>query len=496
MAEARRVAVVGSGFGGLAAAVRLQAAGLAVTVFEARDRPGGCAAVHEQDGFVFDGGPTVITAPSCLDELFALAGKSLADRVTLLPVRPFYRLRFADGEELDYGDEESMLAWIRAHAPADLAGYRRFADFSRRTFERGYQRWVAARFDRLRDAARALPDLARLRADRSVHSAVSRCVRDERLRQALGFHTLLVGGSPFETPSIYALIHHLERREGVWFVRGGTGALVRALLELLRDLGGELRLGTPVERVRVRTGAAPRHLVSSPGARDEPFHAVVSNADVHQTYASLYREVPGAAPARRRLDRMHWSMSLFVLHFGTRRRFPGVAHHTVLFGPRYEGLLREIFHGSALPADMSLYLHAPGASDESLAPPGCDGFYALAPVPNLRRAALDWDALAPAYADRVLDALEPVLPGVRGDIVTRRVQTPLDFARDLRTRHGAAFSVAPRLSQSAWFRPPNRDRRIPGLYLVGAGTHPGAGVPGVVNGAKATARAVLEDLAC
>ncbi len=494
MRDARRVAVVGAGFGGLAAAIRLQAAGVDTVLLEGRDRPGGRAYVYQDAGFTFDAGPTVLTAPECLEELFAIAGRRMADHVELLPVHPFYRIMWTDGDRFDYdGDPGALVAEIARRCPDDLPGYERFHAYSGRVFAAGYEGLVARPFLRFRDMLRVVPALARLRADRPVYRTVARYVRDERLRQALSFHSLLIGGNPFETSSIYTLIHFLERRWGVHFARGGTGALVQALSELFVALGGELRLGCPVRDITVADDG--RHLVRTDGRAPEAFDAVVSNADVHHTYATLYGSDPRARRTARRLERMDWSMSLFLLYFGTDRRWPDLAHHTVILGARYEALLRDIFHGTAVPQDPSLYLHAPTVTDPSLAPPGCEAFYVLAPVPHLGRAPVDWDAMGPAYADRVLDLLDGVIPGVRRHVVTRRLFTPRDFERQLAARHGAAFSLAPSLLQSAWFRPHNRDPRIPGLYLVGAGTHPGAGVPGVVNSAKATVTTLLEDLA-
>ena len=493
----RRVAIVGSGFGGLAAAIRLQAAGLSTTLFEARDLPGGRAYVYRDQGFTFDAGPTVITAPHCLEELFALGGERLEDHVTLLPVTPFYRLKWPDGTAFDYaGDAASMRAQIAALAPGDVAGYDRFIDYSRQVFEAGYEGLVDSAFLRFFDMVRVAPALARLRADRSVYGAVSQFVKDERLRQALSFHALLIGGNPFETSAIYTLIPFLERKWGVWFPAGGTGALVAALAALYRRLGGMLRLSTPVHRIRVAQGrhGAPVHLVTASSELDEPFDAVVSNADLHHTYGRLYAGTAAAERTRAHLEKMHWSMSLFLIYFGTRRKYPGQAHHTVLFGPRYRDMLAEIFHGPTLPRDFSLYLHQPTVTDPSLAPPGGEAFYVLAPVPHLGAANVDWTREAELYAERVLEALEVGLPGLRREIVTRRIFTPLDFRDQLHAFQGSAFSVAPRLSQSAYFRPHNRDPEISGLYIVGAGTHPGAGVPGVINSAKATARVVLEDL--
>lgn len=498
MSSATRVAVVGSGFGGLTAAIRLQAAGLSTTVFEARDKPGGRAYVYEQDGFTFDGGPTVITAPNLFDELFADAGRNVGDYVEMIPVSPFYRLLWEDGLTFDYdGKVESMVEQIQRIHPPDVAGYRAFVEYAREVFDAGYTELAHTPFLRFSDMVRVAPELVRLRADRSVYRAVARFVQNERVRQALSFHSLLVGGNPFETSAIYTLIHHLEREWGVFFPRGGTGALVSALVRLYEELGGELRLNAPVRSVNLESrGDRTVHMVETDAGAGEVFDAVVSNADVLHTYRALYSSDRGAAQKARRLERMDWSMSLFVLYFGTDRRYSdSVAHHSILFGPRYRDLLREIFHGDDLPDDFSLYLHAPTLSDPSLAPEGCEAFYVLAPVPHLGNARLDWDEIAPGYADKILAYLERVLPDLRQHVVTRRWMTPLDFERTLGAHLGSAFSVAPTLTQSAWFRPHNRDSRIPGLYLVGAGTHPGAGVPGVVNSAKATAKLVLEDFA-
>ncbi|HEY6078624.1 MAG TPA: phytoene desaturase family protein, partial [Polyangiaceae bacterium] len=308
----------------------------------------------------------------------------------------------------------------------------------------------------------------------------------------LSFHSLLVGGNPFETSAIYTLIHYLERKWGVFFPRGGTGALVRALVQLYRELGGELRLSCPVRSIAIERGTRSVHRVTSDAAQAEPFDAVVSNSDLHHTYARLYAAEPEAQATAKRLERARWSMSLFVLYFGTDRPYD-IAHHTVLFGPRYRGLLQEVFHGRQLPPDFSLYLHAPSVTDPSLAPPGGASFYVLSPVPHLGNAPLDWSQIGDAYADQILASLEQVMPDLRRHVVVRRQLTPQGFQSDLFAYHGSAFSLAPELTQSAWFRPHNRDPRLPGLYLAGAGTHPGAGVPGVVNSARATANLLLRD---
>jgi phytoene desaturase len=492
-----RAAVIGAGLGGLAAAIRLQTGGIRTTLFEALDRPGGRGVQFTERGFVFDAGPTVITAPECLEELYALSGRRLADAVELLPVRPFYRLAWHDGDGFDYGVEiEQTLEQIRRRDPLDVDGYLRFLDHSRRNYEAGYGELVSTAFLRFSDMLRAAPKLLALRADRPVFRTVSKFVRDERLRQALSFHTLLIGGSPLETSSIYTLIHYLERQGGVHYPRGGVGALVQALVRLFEALGGELRLSTPVQRIEPAPGGVDRcHAIVADGWSGPAFRVVVSDADLHHTYARLLEQDERAAPMRRRLERMRWSMSLFLIYFGTDRTWPGLRQHTILFGPRYEGLLREIFHGRSLPEDFSLYLHCPTVTDPSLAPPGCASFYVLSPVPHLGNAPIDWATAAPGYAERILEVLErTLLPGLRQRMVVRSIATPEQFRERLGAFHGNGFSVAPLLQQSAWFRPHNRDPRIPGLYVVGAGTHPGAGVPGVINSAKATVRVILRDL--
>jgi phytoene desaturase len=492
---ARRAAVIGSGFGGLAAAIRLQASGVQVTLFEGRDKPGGRAYVYQDQGFTFDAGPTVITAPECLEELFETAGRTLSDYVELLPVTPFYRLLWDDGDRFDYvGDAEQMRAQIAARDPRDAEGYSAFLEYTKRVFQKGYTELAATPFLRFYDMVRVAPQLARLRADRSVYDTVKRFVRDPHLREALSFHSLLVGGNPFDTSAIYTLIHYLERRYGVWFPRGGTGALVAALVRLFRELGGELRLSSPVRSIRVETTAAGAiHHVHTDGRSPEAFDWVVSNADLHHTYSKLYQGERAAEKTAAKLERADWSMSLFVLYFGTDVPYD-LAHHTVIFGKRYEALLREIFDGPALPNDFSLYLHAPTVTDPSLAPPGCGAYYVLSPVPHLGKAEIDWAREAPRYAQKIVRALERHMPNLSQHIVTQRWFTPQDFQSTLNAFNGSAFSIAPTLRQSAYFRPHNQDPKIPGLYIVGAGTHPGAGLPGVVNSAKATVSLILQQL--
>jgi phytoene desaturase len=495
MSKEPRAAVIGAGFGGIAAAIRLQAAGIPTTLYEALDKPGGRAYVFQDQGYTFDAGPTVITAPHILEELYEVGREKLSDHVDLLPVKPFYRLLWQDGDRIDYAGSDSLYQQIKARSPEDGAGYLRFLDYSERVFSKGYEELVDASFLKLKDMFRVTPDLVRLRADRSVYATVAQYVKDEHVRQALSFNSLLIGGNPLETSSIYTLIHYLETKWGVFFARGGTHALVRALVELFQRLGGVVHLSSPVASIDLedRSGKTV-HVVKARGHAPEAFDLVVSNADLHHTYARLYSSTTKALPMRLFLDRAEWSMSLFVLYFGTNRSWDDLAHHTVIFGPRYEGLLNEIFHGKAIPEDFSLYLHAPTVTDPSLAPPGCGSYYVLSPVPHLGKARVDWNEEGPRYAERIIRALERHMPGLSSSIVTQRTLTPADFRDRLGAHLGNAFSIAPTLTQSAWFRAHNRDPRIPGLYIVGAGTHPGAGLPGVINSAKATVQIILRDL--
>jgi len=487
-------AVIGSGFGGLALAVRLQAAGVKTTLVEKRDKPGGRAYVYEDEGFKFDAGPTIITAPHCLEELFAAGGRAMADYVELLPVTPFYRLYWEDGYRFDYSNDlEQLDEQIARKSPTDVDGYHRFLRYTEDVFREGYEKLAHVPFLDFWSMTRVAPQLVRLKAYRSVYDVVASFVKDPHLRQVFSFHSLLVGGNPFTSSSIYTLIHQLERRWGVFFARGGTGAMVRALVRLFQDLGGELRLSCPVEEIRTRNGRVVGLTAADGWSAD--FDAVASNADVVHTYRDLLRREPAAAGMASRLLRRRYSMSLFVLYFGTRRRHAQLAHHDILFGPRYRELIKDIFEGPGLAEDFSLYLHAPTLTDPSVAPEGCEAFYVLSPVPHLGTARIDWEKEGPRYRDRLLDYMEKrYIPNLRQDLVTTRIFTPLDFQRVLNAHDGSAFSLEPILTQSAWFRVHNRDDRIGGLYFAGAGTHPGAGVPGVVNSAKATAGLMLADL--
>lgn len=490
----KQAAIIGAGFGGLALGIRLQSAGIATTIIEARDRPGGRAYVWHREGYTFDAGPTVITDPACLQELWSLSGQDIAADVELVPVVPFYRLGWPDGTTFDYSnDDRALMDQIARLDPADVEGYRRFLRYAEGVYVEGYEKLGAVPFLDFATMLRAAPQLARYQAWRSVYSIVSSFVRSDKLRQALSFHTLLVGGNPMTTSAIYALIHKLERDGGVWFAKGGTNRLVEGMARHFERLGGTLRLGDPVTAIEAREGRIAGVACAS-GWRGE-FDAVASNGDVVRTYELLGTH-PRGVKAAAALRRKRFSPSLFVVHFGVRGEYPEIPHHSILFGPRYAGLLSDIYDDGRLAADPSLYLHHPTATDPAMAPAGCSTFYALAPVPHLGKMPADWEVEGPAYADRILSIVEQrLIPDLRDRIEVTFHYTPRDFAEDLGAYHGSAFSLEPLLTQSAWFRVHNRDDVLSNLYFVGAGTHPGAGIPGVVGSAKATAGLMIDDLA-
>ncbi len=481
--DGTQAVVIGAGFGGLAAAVRLAARGYRVTVVDKLSSPGGRAVVREREGFVFDSGPTVITAPWLFEELWALAGKKLSDDVDLRAVTPFYRIRFDDGALFDYsGDAEAMRREVARFSPGDVDGYERFLAASEAIFRVGFEKLAHVPFGSWTDMARIVPEMVKLRSFRSVHGMVSSYVKDERLRQVFSFHPLLVGGNPFTTTSIYTLIAFLERKWGVHFPIGGTGALVRGLVRLIEGLGGTVRCNAPVEKILVEGRRAVG--VRLEGGEVLPADVVVSNADSAWTYRHLLDPSVRSKWTDARVEKMRYSMGLFVWYFGTRRQYPDVAHHTILLGPRYRELLDDIFDKKVLAEDFSLYLHRPTATDPGLAPAGCDAFYVLSPVPHLE-ANVDWRTYAETYRAKIAKRLEEtLLPGLESSMVVSEMLTPQGFHDDLCSFRGAAFGMEPVLTQSAWFRPHNKSEDVDNLFLVGAGTHPGAGVPGVLSSAR------------
>ena len=474
--------VVGTGVGGLAGAIRLRAKGYDVNVLEALPDAGGRARVFKRDGFSFDAGPTVITAPYLFEELFSLHGKDWRDYYELVPVDPFYRIMFWDGSSFDYvGDEERLLEQIRNLSPGDVDGYMKMAAHSKRIFDVGYTELSDVPFSKVTDMLRVVPEMMKLENYRSVYGLVSKYIKDERLRQVFTFQPLLIGGNPFNTTSIYLLIHWLERKWGVHFAMGGTHSIIKAMTRLLDELDVPIHYNQPVNSIEV----ANKKIEAVVTENGDRFAAdvVVCNADPTMAYKWIDKKNrPKNSDAK--IERTKNSMSLFVGYFGADKQWDDVAHHTIVLGPRYKELLKDIFSRKKLADDFSLYLHAPTRTDPSIAPPGHENCYVLSPVPN-NLSGVNWEEEKEAYFDKILASLEErVMPGLRDHLVTKFCITPDYFEQELRSADGAAFGPEPVLTQSAWFRYHNVSSDVNGLYFVGAGTHPGAGLPGVLCSAK------------
>jgi phytoene desaturase len=484
----KKAVVIGSGFGGLAAAIRLAKKNYEVTLLEAREQLGGRAGVFKKDGFTFDAGPTVITAPYLLNELFEMVGEDPKSYFDLIAIDPFYRIIFPDGSRFDYvGEEERILENIRSLSPQDVDGYRKLAEHSRRIFDVGYTQLAAHSFDTIGSMVKVIPEMIRLQNYKSVYSLVSKYIKDERLRQAFSFEPLLVGGDPSKITSIYLLIHWLERKWGVHFVKGGTTALVAAFERLLKKIGVRVITNSPVERIEVHNGKVSS--VITAGGEIYPCDLVVCNSDPVRVYRDMIDEKFRTKHTNSSLARKSHSMSLFVAYFGAKKTYPELAHHTILLGQRYRGLLNDIFSNKVLADDFSLYLHAPTRTDLSMAPPGHECFYVLSPVPN-SDGKIDWKTEVNKYKDKIYKWLEQHhLPGLTENLVVDLHVTPEYFEQTLRSEKGAAFGIEPSFTQSAYFRFHNRSEDVGNLYFVGANTHPGAGVPGVLNSAK-----VLENI--
>jgi len=481
--QPQRAVIIGSGFGGLAAAIRLSARGYRVTVIEKRDRPGGRAYCLKKDGYVFDMGPTVVTAPQLFEELWEISGKRMSDYVDLRPVEPFYAVHFHDGTAFDYtGDEQAMLEQVSELTQKDIEGYHAFMKMSEKIFQVGFERLSDVPFQSIWSMAKIAPAMMRLKSYKTVYDLIASYIGNEKLRQLLSFHTLLVGGNPFTTTSIYALVAYLEQKWGVHFPMGGMGALVQGMADLVIANGGEILYNTEVKQIAVENGRATG--VRLPDDSIIAADIVVSNADVAWTYRELLDESVRKRWTNKRLDNMKYSMSLFVWYFGTSRKFDDVKHHSILLGPRYRELLEDIFEKRVLAEDFSLYMHRPTATDPSLAPQGHDTFYVLSPVPHLTEG-IDWAEQAEPYRASIQRYLEStMLPGLSEAIDVSMVMTPQDFRDQLLSVNGAGFAMQPLLTQSAYFRPHNASEDVAGLYIVGAGTHPGAGLPGVLSSAK------------
>ena len=460
--------------------------GMGLALLKPGTRPGGRARVFREKGYLFDAGPTVITAPYLFQELFQLLSEEFEEYVQLVPVNPFYRILFPDGSQFDYvGEEEALLENIHSLSPKDVEGYRRLASHARSIFDVGYKALADQPFDTLSSMLRVVPDMIRLENYKSVYGLVSKYIKDERLRQAFSFEPLLVGGNPHSITSIYLLIHWLERKWGVHFAKGGTHSIVKAMCQVLEKHGVEFHYNNSLDSVTVDRGQV-RQVHTSQGLH-LPCDVLVSNADPVQTYQAIDPYFRKKHTNSRLLGKAQ-SMSLFVSYFGVRKKYSNIAHHTILLGPRYKGLLDDIFKRKVLSEDFSLYLHAPTVTDQSLAPHGHECFYVLSPVPN-NKSGLNWSQIKEEYQEKILTSLEErLLPQLGGSIDCKFSITPDYFEKTLQSTQGSAFGIEPRLSQSAYFRFHNRSEDVHGLYFVGANTHPGAGVPGVLNSAKVLGR--------
>ncbi len=483
--DAKKAVIIGAGFAGIATALRLRKLGYQVTLLERLQQLGGRAQVFERGGYRHDAGPTVITAPFLFDELFELFGEKLEDHLEFVPLDPFYRFHFADGSQFDYrASIEDTLAEIRRFNPDDAEGYLQLLEKSKRVYDIGFKQLVHRPFTRVWDMVKQIPALLMLKCYRSVSQMVNSHLKHPLIRQAFSIHPLLVGGNPFKTTAIYTLIHYLERRWGVFFCMGGTGKLVEELGALMQRQGINIRVGADVDEIILNNKCATGVRLQCGETIDADL--VVFGGDPETCYKHLLPKKKGIVwPALKK----QYSMGLYVLYFGTRKLYPDVAHHSIWMGPRFKELLSEIFDHKTMSDDFSLYVHRPTATDTSFAPDGCESFYVLCPVPNLL-GDVNWATEGPVLRDRIITALEEtILPELSSVIEEVFWMTPEDFAKDYRSMHGAGFSIEPRLTQSAWFRFHNRDSHINNLYFVGAGTHPGAGLPGVVSSAK-----VVEEL--
>lgn len=480
----KTVIVIGAGFAGIATSLRLRALGYDVTLMERLDSLGGRAQVFERGGYRHDAGPTVITAPFLFDELYQLFDEKLEDHLNFVPLDPFYRFHFADGRQFDYrASIEDTLTEIRRFNPDDADGYLKLLEKSKKIYDVGFKQLVHRPFTKIWDMVKQVPALLILKCYKTVSQMVNSHLKHPLIRQAFSIHPLLVGGNPFKTTAIYTLIHYLERRWGVFFCMGGTGKLVEELGALMTRQGINIVFGADVDEIIVEKKTAIGVRLSNDKIIDADL--VIFGGDPETCYRHLLPQSKFRLPKIKK----KYSMGLYVLYFGTKKLYPDVAHHSIWMGARFKELLSEIFDAKHMSKDFSLYVHRPTATDKSFAPDGCESFYVLCPVPNLQ-GNVDWSTQGEILRDRIVSALEEtILPELSSNIEEVFWMTPEDFAKDYRSMHGAGFSIEPRLTQSAWFRFHNRDSAITNLYFVGAGTHPGAGLPGVVSSAK-----VVEEL--
>lgn len=483
-----RAIVIGAGLGGLSAAMRLGAKGYQVTLLDRLDRVGGRGSSITQNGHRFDLGPTIVTVPQVFRQLWAECGRDFDAEVDLRPVDPYYEIRWRDGSHFTVRqDDDAMIEEVRRLSPSDVEGYKKFLKDSEARYLFGFEGLGRRPMNKLWDLLREIPGFVRLRADRSVYGHAKARVRDPRLQMALSFHPLFIGGDPTHVTSMYILVSHLEKEFGVHYAMGGVQAMADAMVRVIEDQGGIVRQGAEADEILTTNGRATGVRLTE----GEVMHAdiVVSNADPGHTYAHLLRNKTRKRWTNRRLDRSRWSMGLFVWYFGTRgtkEMWKDVGHHTILNGPRYTGLLHDIFMRKDLAQDMSIYLHRPSVTDPTVASEGGDTFYALSPVPNLHGTdAVNWGEMGETYRQNLAQVLdENLIPGFEEHLSASEYFTPETFKTRYLSPHGAGFSLEPRIFQSAWFRPHNTSEEVENLFLVGAGTHPGAGIPSVVTSSE------------
>ncbi|MFW9920550.1 MAG: phytoene desaturase family protein [Candidatus Thorarchaeota archaeon] len=483
--------VIGGGIGGLAAAIRMQAAGASVTLLEKRHQLGGRASVFERKGYTFDTGPTIITPPFLLDDVFAAAGKERSDYFDMIQIKPKYRLYFSDGSHMDYSGHDENIKEIERLSPKDVEGYEKFMKRIKPIYDLGFERFGSQAFETPWSMVKVAPQGVWHKAYKSVHGMVASYLKDERLRIALSFNPLFIGGNPFSSTAIYCLITYIEEKHGVWWVRGGTHKFIEGMARLFKELGGTIELNTEVSKINVTKRRATG--VETANGKNYDAKIIIANSDIAHTHMYLIDEEHLLRDVPHRYKRAKYSMSLFMTYMGVKKQYPEMEQHSIVFGPRYKGLLKDIFNRHIIPDDFSTYLHIPTRTDPELAPEGCEAMYACTPVTNLD-SKTDWEEKKESYRDHILETLDRrVLPGLVDNLEVVEVFTPQDYHDQFNSYKGAGFSLQPILFQSGWFRPHNRSKDIKGLYLVGAGTHPGAGVPSVLMSADITTKLVFRD---
>jgi phytoene desaturase len=484
----KKIIVIGSGFGGIAAALRMKAKGYAVTLIEKHPDLGGRARVFKKEGFTFDAGPTVITAPKLLEELFTLFNKNISDYVKIIPLKLWYRFIFDDKSSFDYsGDEELMKKEIEKYAIDDFVGYQKLVKLTEKIFDKGFTELSSKPFNNISFMLKQVPALLKLKSYKSVYELISTYISDNKLRKIFSMHPLLVGGNPFTTTSIYTLILFLEKKWGIHYSLGGTGNLVKAFERLMKEEKIEIIKNSSVTELTNLNNQIVSVTVNNKDVLKADY--IICNSDPPNVYKNLIKPNNYGFLFNKKIERMNYSMGLFVYYFGSKKQYNDVAHHTICFGKSYKDHLNKIFEKKELSEDISYYLHRPTATDPSMAPPGQDCFYVLVPVPN-NLSNINWHKEGEKFKQLIINKMsEQILPNLKENITADFYVTPDYFENDLSTLHGSGFSIQPKFTQSAYFRFHNKSEIFNNLYFVGAGTHPGAGIPGVISSAK-----VLDEL--